>query len=186
MTSAKSIMRIQGLALILALLSACGTTKTAVENSWGTRSKAVSNKVYTGAWEFHSTTKGDGIVVRLYREDFLVGTYDGRSFYEIAFVLPATAAAGDSFALNPIPEGRSFRRDGKFHRLAEMHPGEIAAMRFGNPSMGWMKSAERATVHIVSIGNHKVVIHLMLKAKLDPDFDFDIDRRFVLQVTEST
>lgn len=67
-----------------------------------------------------------------------------------------------------------------------MHPGEIAAMRFGNPSMGWMKSAERATVRILSIGKYKVVIHLMLKAKLDPDFEIDIDKNFVLQVIEGT
>jgi hypothetical protein len=164
------------------LLVGCTGVETTTENTWSPGHKAIADKVYTGAWEFRSAAQGDGTLVRLYRRSHIVGSYDGTSYYEIAFVLPAAAKAGDSFNLKVIPPQRPFRKVGEYDRLAPMEVGEISAFRFGNPSMGWMKTAKRASVRVVSVNQSKAVLRLILKADLDPGFDFDIDREFTLKV----
>ena len=64
-----------------------------------------------------------------------------------------------------------------------MKDGEITAFRFGNPMMGWMKRADVASVKVLSLDAKQAVIHLKLKATLDPYWDFDFDQTFTLAVT---
>ena len=160
--------------------------RTTIQNSWNEGAKAVVNKVYNGAWEFHELESGESVVVRVYRSDFLTGTFDRASHYEIAFQIPSDTQPGQEISLRPVPSGRSAKQEGEYKRLASMKEGEITAFRYGNPLMGWMKQCKIAKVKIVSIGDTEVVIHLRLKADLEESWDFDMDEQFTLKVTSPT
>lgn len=153
-----------------------------VENSWNTGAKVTVNRVYTDAWEFHELSEGTSTVVRLYRSDFLVETLDGGSRHEIVFQLPSTAQPGDVFKLKPVSAKRPWRKAGEFDKLGMMRDGELTAFQYGNPMMGWMERPRTASVKIVSVDKNHAVIHLRLKAKLEPDLDFDMDEEFTLEV----
>lgn len=178
---AGKIPRALVLSVIPVLLAGCGV-ETKIENTWSPGHKAIAEKIYTGDWEFRSLTKGDGIVVRLYREDFITGSFDGLSHEEIVFVLPSSARAGDSFDLKPVPPDRPTRGKGLFDRLAPMEIGEITAAAFANPSSATMRLPKRATVRVRSLNQRKAVIQLDLKTHLEPGFDMDIDRSYTLKV----
>jgi hypothetical protein len=180
------------------LLSACATgqddgaskttesgmkVRTTIENSWNLEAQAIADKVYNDAWEFHELKAGKAVVVRLYRNDFLIGTFDGASYREIVFQIPPDVKSGQKISLRTIPAGRPAKKVGKYDHLAPMKDGEVTAFRFGNPSMGWMKKSEIAKVKIVSIDDTEAVIHLRLKADLEEHWDFDIDEQFTLKVT---
>jgi hypothetical protein len=157
--------------------------RTTIQKSWNTNAKAIANKVSNGAWEFRELEAGGSSVVRLYRNDFLLGTFDGASYYEIVFQIPADVSPGQEVSLRPIPKERPAKKIGEYDRLAPMKDGEITAFKYGNPLMGWMKQSKIAKVKIVSIGNKEAVIHLRLKADLDDSWDFDMDQQFTLKVT---
>jgi len=63
-----------------------------------------------------------------------------------------------------------------------MRDGEITGFKYGNPRAGQMQQLKEATVKVVSVSGRKAVIHLRLKADLDPVFDFDVDEEFSLDV----
>jgi hypothetical protein len=193
----------RGLSLVgCVLLSACATVqdgetairttesgmkvRTTIKNSWNPGAKVIANKVYNGAWEYHELQASESIVVRLYRNDFLIGTFDGASYYEIVFQIPTDVSSGQEVLLRPIPRGRPAKKVGEYDRLAPMKDGEITAFKYGNPMMGWMKQSKIAKVKIVSIGDKEAVIHLRLKADLDDSWDFDMDQQFTLKVTSPT
>jgi len=157
--------------------------RTTINNSWNTDAKAIANKVYNGAWGFHEMKAGESIVIRLYRNDFLVETVDGAGYYEIVFQIPADTELGKEILLRPIPRSRAAKKQGEYNRLAPMKDGEITAFRYGNPLMGWMKQSKVSKVKIVSMEDTKTVIYLRLKADLDEDWDFDMDEQFTLKVT---
>ena len=114
--------------------------ETTVDYSWNTDSKAVADKIHNSAWGHASIAPGDDVVVRLFRKDFTIGTFDGQSYYEIVFQLPANYNKGQPIPLVSIPKDRDTITAGEFSELANMEPGEITAFKFGNPMMGWMKS----------------------------------------------
>lgn len=161
-------------------LTTSGKIRTVVDNSWNPGTKAIINKSYTGAWEFRELAKGDSIVIRLHRSDFLIGTFDGHSSHEIVFQLPSEIQLGKIYQLKPAAPNRPTRKVGQYHRLAEMQEGELTAFKFGNPTMGRMKQVEKASVQIISIADNEAVIKLELKANLDPDWDFDISKKFTV------
>jgi hypothetical protein len=159
--------------------------RTTIQKSWNTNAKAVANKVYNGAWEFRELEAGGSVVVRVYRNNFLIGTFDGASYYEIVFQIPADVSSGQEVLLRPIPRRRPTKKLGEYDRLAPMKDGEITAFKYGNPMMGWMKQSKIAKVKIASVGDKEVVIHLRLKADLDESWDFDMDQQFTLKVISS-
>lgn len=159
--------------------------RTTIQNSWNKDAKAIVNQVYNGAWEFHELESGGSIVVRIHRSDFLIGTFDGASRYEIAFQIPSDTRSGQEIALTPVPRGRPAKEEGEHLHLASMKDGEITAFKYGNPLMGWMKRSKIAKVKIVSMGNTEAVIRLRLKADLDPSWDFDMDEQLTLKNTSS-
>ena len=158
--------------------------ETTVDYSWNTDSKAVADKIHNSAWGHASIAPGDDVVVRLFRKDFTIGTFDGQSYYEIVFQLPANYNKGQPIPLVSIPKDRDTIMAGEFSELANMEPGEITAFKFGNPMMGWMKSngGIDASVTIHEVDRRKARFRLRLKAKLDPRFDFDIDDEFTARV----
>jgi len=156
--------------------------RTTIQNTWNTGARAIVNKIYNGAWEFHELKAGDSIAVRLYRNDFLVGTLDGASYYEIVFQIPADVRSGQEISLKPVSRLRPAKKEGEFNRLALMKDGEITAFRYGNPLMGWMKRRKISKVTIVSIGDTEAVIQLRLKADLDGNWEYDMDEQFTLKV----
>ncbi len=157
--------------------------RTTIQRSWNTNAKAIANRVYNGAWEFRELEAGGSVVVRLYRNDFLIGTFGGGSYYEIVFQIPADVSSGQEVLLRPIPRGRSAKKIGEYDRLAPMKDGEITAFKYGNPMMGWMKGSKIAKVKVISIDDKEAVIHLRLKADLDDSWDFDMNEQFTLKVT---
>ena len=76
--------------------------RTTIKNSWNPRAQVIANKVYNGAWEFHELEAGESTVVRLNRNDFLIGTFDGASYYEIVFQIPAGVKSGQEISLRTI------------------------------------------------------------------------------------
>jgi hypothetical protein len=156
---------------------------TTIENTWTANATAVAERNYVGAWNYHDQRTGGSILVRLSRHDHSVGSFDGNSFYEIAFQLPLDISVGKTMHLRPIPKNRPTRKAQYNYDVAEMRDGEIAAMRFGNPRSGTMTSADVATVKLLSLDAKQAVIHLKLKATLDnPSFEFDFDEPFTLAV----
>lgn len=156
--------------------------KTTIEQTWNPSAQAVVDKVYNRAWEFHEMTVGNSTVVHLYHGGFLMGTVDGAAYHKIVFQLPAEVQTGQTYQLKPVPFYRLAKKNGKYLRLAGMKDGELTAFQYGNPAMGWMKRAKEASVKILSMTETKVEIHFRLKADLDPHLDFDMDKRFTLDV----
>jgi hypothetical protein len=159
-----------------------GNVETVIQNSWHVDARAIASKSYNDGWGFHRLGVGDSIVVRIYRSDFLIGTFDGLSHQEIVFQLPAEVQPGQAIGLRPIPASRAARVEGEYDRVAPMRDGEITAFKFGNPLMGWMKVSKVSHVKIVSMDDDTVVIHLRLKADLDDAWNFDLDEQFSLKV----
>jgi hypothetical protein len=157
--------------------------QTSIENTWTPNARAIAEKIYTGAWEYYDQRAGGSILVRLSRHDHMVGSFDGNAYFRIAFQLPADISVGKTVKLHAIPPGRKTRKAPHDYNIAEMEDGEITASKFGNPMMGWMKRAEVASVKVLSLDAKQAVIHLKLKAALDPKFDFDFDQTFTLAVT---
>ena len=65
-----------------------------------------------------------------------------------------------------------------------MKSGEMTALQFGNPAWGLLGKEVESKVTVISIGKREVTIHLRLKAVLHPNFSFDIDRNFSLDVVK--
>lgn len=157
--------------------------QTAIENTWTPNAMAIAEKRYTGAWDYYDQRAGASILVSLSRHDHWVGSFDGNSYFKIAFQLPADVSIGKTVNLRAIPSGRKTRKAPYDYDIANMKDGEITAFRFGNPRMGSMKRADVASVKVLSLDAKQAVIHLKLKATLDPDWDFDFDQTFTLAVT---
>ena len=58
----------------------------------------------------------------------------------------------------------------------------MTALQFGNPAWGQLGEEVDCEVNIIAIGEKQVEIHLRLKAQLHPNFSFDMDRNFILEV----
>ncbi len=160
--------------------------KTTTKNTWSHDVQVIANKVYNGAWEHHEVKSGASIAVSLSEHNFLVGTFDGVSYYNIVFQLPSDVKEGQTIQLKAIPNKRAAMKINEYTQIASMKDGEVTAFRFGNPMMGWMKKADLASVKIVSIKKSKVVIQLRLKADLHEHLDFDMNEQFTLRVIPST
>lgn len=157
--------------------------QTGIENTWTPNATAIAEKIYTGAWDFYDERAGGSVLVRLSRHDHVVGSFDGNSYFKIAFQLPVNVSIGKTVNLRAIPPGRKTRKAPYDYDIADMQDGEITAFKFGNPMMGWMKRAQVASAKVLALDAKQAVIHLKLKAALDPSWDFDIDETFTLAVT---
>ena len=150
-------------------------TDTKIEKEWRIGAVGIAGRYGGGWWSYRSAEAGEGILVRLYEYHHVRGSFDGTSYSEIAIQLPADAREGSRFKLQALPSGGSDQR-------AVMKVGQIAAMQFGNPRWGLLGAADDAELRVISIGDAEVVIHLKLKANLEPMFSFDIDEQIRLSV----
>lgn len=154
--------------------------ETTIDHRWHPNSVGVAERAYTGAWDCDSVERGDGTCLMLRRRNFLVGSFDGQSYFEIAFQLPADPVIGEPYVCHPIPVDREAAGETRFSETARMRSGEFTAFRFGNPMMGWMEEAGSATVTILETSSTGMRIHVRLIADLSPHFDLDMDEEFDL------
>lgn len=157
--------------------------ETTVSNTWTPNSKAIIDRASKGAWQFIEQKSGQSTVFRIYRGDFVLGSFDGHSNFEIVFQLPSALKKGQTYRLNTVPKSRPATISGEYGPLAEMGDGEITASRFVNPSAGWMREADEASVEIISLTGTEVVIQLKLRAKLVPEMNFEMNERFTMEIS---
>ena len=125
-------------------------------------------------------------MVKLYRRNFLIGSFDGQSYRKIIFQLSSEIKAGDVINLKLIAENRTTVKEGEYSNLGDMQDGEIVGMAFGNPRGGNVDSIEIAKVKVISIQDTQVKLYLRLKASVEELRDFDIDEEFIVTVDKST
>ena len=179
-------------ALLPILASGCQTlglddgVEIEIENEWRAGAVGVVHRYHPGGcWSHDSISKGEGVFVRLYESHHLKGSFDGTSYHEITFQLPSDVREGAQYELRSVPPDRRGIPDtGGSGESAEMKSGEMTALQFGNPAWGLLGKEVESKVTVISIGKREVTIHLRLKAVLHPNFSFDIDRNFSLDVVK--
>lgn len=144
-----------------------GSKETTVDHSWNPGSQAIAEKNWDGSWEFREVVAGESIVVCLLEYHRALGTFDGMACRKIIFQLPAGVQPGDFVKLKEIPGTRPTRKGSYDNDLAGMRDGELTAVEFSNPDLGFMQRAKHASVRILSIGPTAAVIHLRLAADLE-------------------
>lgn len=159
-----------------------GKIQSVREFSLTRNATGIVEKHYDGAWSPRSVGPGKGTVIRIYRSSFLVGSLDGLSHSEILIQLPDDPVQGRRYPLTAPSGPRATRTDKYENILGNLREGEVAAYKFGNPMSGELKNVDSAWVEVLSVGARTAVIHLRLKADLEPRFDFDIDEQFKIGI----
>lgn len=157
--------------------------RTTIEHGWYPGHVGVVDRIYFGAWGHFSIEPGEGTFVRLHKNDFLLESFDGGSFFVITFQLPPNPEIGKPYELCAIPVGRKTTKISDYTDTARMRPGEFTAFQYGNPVMGWLPadSKDVATVTVLQVTRNTAKIHVKLNAELKPVFDFDLDDQFDLR-----
>lgn len=150
---------------------------------WNERSNGIAAQRWQHGWRLAGQIRGLGncVVLHHHRPQHEIYGYNGG--YEVVIQLPKDVAAGDEFALLPVPPDRKGESHPHDFHYTLMLPGEFTAHTFGDHAGSLVAESEirASTVTVKTMTADRVVIHAEIDLTIPQFYDLKLDRDFTLK-----